>query len=211
VRRYLLPSEAPLQGRLKIKVRDFHYLSNVLRYRRGDRFPGVDKEGREYSLLLEEIGDRSLVLQLIPIVQDEAAQTARGAPELYLFQALLKGKKMDRVVRQATETGVQHIVPLVSEHSVVKLEAPHKEEKRLQRWQTLIREAVQQSGGTPPTLHPPMELNDVLEFWNGLPTAGVSAATADGAKENEAKKKFSGALFSPITPCTGLSPRVSFQ
>ena len=41
-----------------------------------------------------------------------------------LAQAVLKGDKMDDVVRDATMMGVPAIEPLVTEHTAVKLQAP---------------------------------------------------------------------------------------
>jgi len=44
--------------------------------------------------------------------------TGGSVPPIILCQSLPKGQKMDLIVRQATEAGIERILPFVSEHSV---------------------------------------------------------------------------------------------
>ncbi len=66
-------------------------------------------------------------------------------PEIRLFQSLLKGKKMDLVIRQAAEAGVSAVIPVQSRYSIAKLDSESAEGRR-ERWKKICREALQQSG-----------------------------------------------------------------
>lgn len=156
---------------LRLEGRDYHYLVNVLRYEQGSSFPGVDRSGKSYRLRILSIDPQGLTLEVRPDSdpQDAAARKSQQKDEIFLFQALLKGKKMDTVIRQATEAEVAHIIPLVSEHTVMKIESEQAADKKLKRWEAVIREAVQQSGADgPPELHPPMQLAEISDFWNKM-------------------------------------------
>jgi 16S rRNA (uracil1498-N3)-methyltransferase len=69
---------------------------------------------------------------------------------------LPKGRKLDLIVRQATEAGVARIIPLVSAHTIVRVGADDGRTARLRR---IAREAVQQSGAPRlPIIEEPREL-----------------------------------------------------
>ena len=73
------------------------------------------------------------------------SQAPRPRPYVRLFQGLAKGDKLDEVFRHATELGVSEFVPLVCVRSVVKLDAK-RAEKRLARWEAIVKSAAMQSG-----------------------------------------------------------------
>jgi 16S rRNA (uracil1498-N3)-methyltransferase len=64
-------------------------------------------------------------------------------PRIILFQWILKGPKMDQVIRQATETGVSAIVPVSGERCLPR---EGDSSGRAARWARIVREARQQSG-----------------------------------------------------------------
>jgi 16S rRNA (uracil1498-N3)-methyltransferase len=68
-------------------------------------------------------------------------------PSLFLGVGLLKGARLDEVVRAATEAGVAAVIPLETERSIPKGEFG----SRLERLQRVAREALGQSGSTVPT------------------------------------------------------------
>jgi 16S rRNA (uracil1498-N3)-methyltransferase len=69
---------------------------------------------------------------------------------------------MDDVVRQATEIGVQRIVPILSQRTVLNPSA-----QKLERWQRIIQEAAEQSERQlVPELLPPQAWEIALQTWN---------------------------------------------
>lgn len=182
MRQYLLPREFeyPFSGSsnhpsgvdIRIEGKDYHYLIHVLRYEEGAEIRGVDHSGNQYELTIREIGPDSLSLRVFPldsipfIAQEHAPYT-----EIFLFQAILKGKKMDRVIRQATETGVSRIIPLITEHTIVHLDSAGRKDKKTERWNTIIGEAMQQSGSQlHPLLYTPLRIQEIDRFWRQLTT-----------------------------------------
>ncbi|MCF7949909.1 MAG: 16S rRNA (uracil(1498)-N(3))-methyltransferase [Spirochaetia bacterium] len=172
MRRYLLPPEADVDdppSRIVLEGEEFHYLAHVLRYGSGSWFEAIDHRGRRYQAEVTACLAHSLELQLQ--LQEEPGEEQRQGqgpavrpklpPTYYLYQALLKGKKMDAVIRQAAAAGVDHIIPLETERTVAKLEQG-REQKKQARWEALVKEAVQQSGSKVITcIHPTAQLQDV--------------------------------------------------
>jgi len=176
VRRYLLPPEVDVESppsTIVLEGEDFHYLAHVLRCGSGSRFKAIDRSGRQYEAEIIECRPHSLDLQLRieanlqpgpkgELTAEQGAKLQPGSqPTYYLYQALLKGKKMDAVIRQAAAAGVHHIIPLETERTVAKLEQG-REQKKNARWEALVKEAVQQSGSKVITrIHPTAQLQDV--------------------------------------------------
>jgi 16S rRNA (uracil1498-N3)-methyltransferase len=66
-----------------------------------------------------------------------------------LVQGLPKLAKMDLIVRQAAESGVARVIPLLALRSAARAEAEVR--GRCERWRRIVREALQQSGSAVPT------------------------------------------------------------
>ncbi len=62
-----------------------------------------------------------------------------------LALAIPKGTNMDLIVQKAVELGVSRIVPLISERTIVRLDAAQAEAKAL-KWQRTVLEACKQCG-----------------------------------------------------------------
>jgi 16S rRNA (uracil1498-N3)-methyltransferase len=69
---------------------------------------------------------------------------------------------MDWVMQKATELGVRHIVPLITERVVVRLDA-RQAESRLRHWQAIVIAACEQCGrNRVPEVSAPQALEDYL-------------------------------------------------
>ncbi len=80
-----------------------------------------------------------------------------------LVQAVLKGDKMDGVVRDATMAGVARIVPVVTERSLLGLAALGRAHAH-ERWQRVaVASAKQCRRARLPVIEPPRPLRDWLE------------------------------------------------
>ncbi len=109
---------------------DEHHLRTVLRARSGEEIVVTNGEG---SWSLCEVGDVGLH-RVTPVEVDLAV------PATTLYLAPLKGDRSEWVVAKATELGVGHIVPLVSERVVVKFKGEVRE-KIVARWRRIAAEA----------------------------------------------------------------------
>jgi 16S rRNA (uracil1498-N3)-methyltransferase len=127
------------------------HLTRVLRLRIGDPVAVFDGLGAEFDASVEQIaGDRV-------DIRIGAARAAAAEPRIAvtLAQSVLKGDKMDDVVRDAVMMGVTAIQPIVSgrtEVSRATLERAHRRE----RWQRIAIASVKQCGRAvvPPILEP---------------------------------------------------------
>jgi len=153
MKQFLLPDGHTGHSRLELTGEDFHYLCRVRRHTVGDTFPARDRTGARYHATLVEVGDSRCLLQLEPAdaTTPETGDVGSTRSELVLFQCLPKAKKIDLIIRQATEAGVDSVVPVQSEHSVVRLQEGVRISRKNDRWERVVREAVQQSGAPVPT------------------------------------------------------------
>jgi 16S rRNA (uracil1498-N3)-methyltransferase len=95
----------------------------------------TDGQGRVFAALVHRLG-REAVLQVV----QELTAAGESPLALTLGLGLAKGDALDAVIRQATEMGVQEILPFVSERS--EAQAREREARRLARWQRLARESL---------------------------------------------------------------------
>ena len=64
--------------------------------------------------------------------------------EIVLIIPLLKEAKMDLILQKATELGVNKIIPVMMERSIVKIDKD-REIKKIERWTKICKEASEQS------------------------------------------------------------------
>ncbi len=138
---FLLPEQFNGGETLILTAQEYHYLINVLRLRENDSFQGRDYKGLKYVLKIIRIQDQTVTLSCMP----DTHSPRLDLPDMVLYQCICKGKKMDRIIRQATEAGVTRIVPVVSEYTIPRFNEREIRNK-LQRWSRVVREAIQQSG-----------------------------------------------------------------
>jgi 16S rRNA (uracil1498-N3)-methyltransferase len=91
----------------------------VLRLGAGDDVAVFDGVGREFRARVERVAKDGAELRLI----DELPAAPEPAVRLTLAQGVIKGEKMDDVVRDATMMGVSAIEPLVTEHTAAHMRA----------------------------------------------------------------------------------------
>lgn len=132
-----------------------HYLYRVLRLGEGDRFIAIDGQGQWWLAALQLGGSTAEVIEAISVKTELPIA-------LTLLMALPKSG-MDDIVRQATEIGVQRIVPILSQRTLLN-PSPQK----LDRWRRIAQEAAEQSERQMvPEILPPQPWPIALQTWNG--------------------------------------------
>ena len=114
--RFLAADLDAISGSATLSEEETHHLTSVLRLRFGDEIAVFDGNGREYRARVERVSREGTQLRLL----EELEAAPEPAVRLTLAQAVLKGERMDDVVRDATMMGVAAIEPLVSEHTVAR-------------------------------------------------------------------------------------------
>ncbi|MCP1675124.1 16S rRNA (uracil1498-N3)-methyltransferase [Natronocella acetinitrilica] len=129
----------------------------VLRLRPDDPITLFDGRGGEHAAVILAVERRQVSI----LVGDHRAVEVESPLWLTLIQGVGKGDRMDWVVQKAVELGVQAIVPVVTERTVVRLDDSRAEKRRL-HWQGVINSACEQCGrNTMPELGPLMPLADI--------------------------------------------------
>ena len=134
-------------------------LLNVFRLVVGDRFVVCD--GKESEAVVEILEVDSMIV--VEIIERHSVKT-ESAIRVVLYCAVLKRENFEWVVQKATECGVTEVIPVVTERTV-------KLGVRLDRLQTIAREAAEQCGrGVVPVIHEPTSFKEALShsFVNGM-------------------------------------------
>lgn len=126
---------------IKIEGSDVNHIRNVLRMRAGDQICIRDGcEEKEYRCEIEAFTEQAIVLKII--WKEELGLELPA--QVYLFQGIPKGDKMDFIIQKSVELGVHKIIPMSTRRTVVKLDA-RKEANKRKRWTGIAESAAKQS------------------------------------------------------------------
>lgn len=141
VRRFPIVVERPQAGTVvALAAGDAAHLTRVLRLPVGAPVRLFDGRGGEFDGEVAAIaGPESVRVRLL----GRAAVSTESPLRLTLAQALLKGGKMDDLIRQTTELGVTRILPFFAERSVSR-PAPKRLAGKVDRWRRIARESLKQ-------------------------------------------------------------------
>ncbi len=131
-----------LQANTSIDLPDAlaHHALRVLRLPAGTAITLFDGQGGQYPAVLQAEGRRAWA-QLGPQMAIECELQG----QLTLVQGIASGDKMDWIIEKAVELGVQTVVPVAAERSVLRLYGPRLE-KRLAHWRAIVQSASEQCG-----------------------------------------------------------------
>jgi len=160
LKQLVIPPGILLSGEsLVLQGDEYHYLVRVRRCRVGDKISILSGD-RSGTAVVENLTPDKITLKVSGLLESE-----EDSRPLYLFPALLKGSKMDDVLRQGVEAGAAGIFPFGGEFSVGQISREDVKKKEL-RWQSLVQEAVQQSGAPRvPGTGFLSSVKDLLAFW----------------------------------------------
>ncbi len=153
IHRFFIKENIGNSERLTIKDEAFiHQLKRVFRYEIGDRVVLFDGSGLEYVASIEMIARSELVFCI-----ESSKKGLIPKREISLCFSLVKKDNNDWIIQKATELGVLHIYPIVSERS-------EKKDLNLERAEKIAIEASEQSGWSViPIVHPVSDIQTVLE------------------------------------------------
>jgi 16S rRNA (uracil1498-N3)-methyltransferase len=131
-------SAGELTDAVDVAGEDGHHLARVLRLRVGETVTVADGSGGWRPYRISGVG---AVVRLDATAGPEREPAL--SPGLAVAFALTKGDKPELVVQKLTELGVDRILPVVAERSVVRLDAA-RAQAALERWRRIAREAGRQ-------------------------------------------------------------------
>ena len=136
---YLSPPECELH-RLALTDREAHHARHVLRVRRGEKVIALDGAGNEFLCEVEELSPQNVGLSVM-----EKNFSPPLPCRITLLQAIPKGKIIESIIQKATELGVAHIVPLLSERVATQLDDESAAAK-IEKWRLIAIDAIKQCG-----------------------------------------------------------------
>ena len=139
LQRLVVKAEQLQNGHVHLVPSQLHYLQRVLRLGVGDRFIAMNGEGHAWLATLTSTDSTQVTSTQATILEPITAPTEL-AVRVTLVAALPKGNGFDDVVRQSTELGVDQILPIMSDRTLLN-PSPQK----LERWQRIANEAAEQS------------------------------------------------------------------
>jgi 16S rRNA (uracil1498-N3)-methyltransferase len=139
--RFFAPAAGVPGDRILLPVDEAEHLTRVLRLSSGDRVRVFNGRGAEFEAVVDTADREGVRLTIgapsVPAPEPRVAIT--------LAQAVLKGDKMDDVVRDAVMMGVAAIHPIVTARSEISI-ASLTRGRRGERWQRIAVSSAKQCG-----------------------------------------------------------------
>jgi len=159
LRRFFSSQELEAGKSVVIGGSDAMHISRVLRLKTGDMIAVFDGRGHAFECRITYVSHNAVAA----VVEKASDSETESHVHITFAQAMLKSKKMDTLIRQATELGISRWAPFFSERSV-----PTPDRKRmtarLERWGKISREALKQCGRDIfMEVLPPTSMEDVLK------------------------------------------------
>lgn len=182
--RFYAPDLDPTQVEVTLSPDESHHLVRVMRLVRGDHVAVFDGRGLEFRGRVHRADRQSATVAIL----DPVDATPEPAVPITLVQAVLKGDKMDAIVRDATMAGVARMTPIVTEHSLVSLSTIHKA-RAIDRWQRIAVASAKQCGRTRlPIITPPVRFADwINQAFDGVRLLLVEPSAVSGRVPNLAR------------------------
>ena len=155
-------------GLVSLPADEAAHLTRVLRLKAGDAVTVFNGRGAAFHAEVEAVGRQGVDIRVGPPAP--AAREARVA--ITLVQAVLKGDKMDDVVRDAVMLGVAAIQPLLTTRSEVS-RATLERGRRQERWERVAVSSAKQCGrAVVPPVHQPIDFAALSEAVRGTRLPG---------------------------------------
>src|SRR4051812_47757960 len=138
--RFFAPSLDPGDETVVLPRDEAEHLTRVLRLTAGDTVAVFDGRGNEFLARVAAAGRRDARLQILSRVEPPPEPLVA----VTLVQAVLKGEKMDDIVRDAVMLGVSAIHPIVTKRTETTVAALIRG-ARMDRWRRVALASVKQS------------------------------------------------------------------
>jgi 16S rRNA (uracil1498-N3)-methyltransferase len=143
---------------ISILGEDAFHIARSLRMAVGDSLTVCDGEGRDYDCTLSKIRDDRVDCE----IENSMPCPAEPPYNATVYQALVKGERLDVAIQKSVEFGASAIVPFESSRCIVRMKG-EKEGSKSQRRRRIASEAAKQCGrGIIPTVAEPVSFADMI-------------------------------------------------
>lgn len=171
-------------GHAYITGGDVNHITNVLRLQCGDRLQVVqDGDPHLYVCTIAHADDAQIDCAVENITENDPELPAR----ICLFQGLPKSDKMEWILQKAVELGATEIIPVKTEHTVVKLD-DNRAAGKVKRWQAIAEAAAKQSKRRiVPKVHDVLTYKEALAYMASLDVRLMAYEHADTDRMEETR------------------------
>ncbi len=140
-----------------IEGENARHISFALRHKVGDIITLCDKKGSDFDCTIIKFSEKGVQVRIDGVRKNECEPDIK----VVLFQALLKGDKMEEVIQKSVELGVYEIYPVLTSRCISK---PDKNfDKKIDRYNKISLEAAKQCGrGIIPKIHNVITYKEML-------------------------------------------------
>ena len=143
---------------LNISEKDKHHIINVMRMKLNDKIEIVYDE-KVYMCEINDISKKDVSYSVKDIIDINNELPVK----VTIAVSLVNEKKLDFILQKCTELGVYDFILVNSDRSKIKIDG--KEKKKIERWNTITKEAAEQSHrNIKPIVREIMSINDVLKL-----------------------------------------------
>jgi len=141
ISRVFLPLILQTNTKYDISDQTAHYLSRVLRLKRGYLFHAFNGEGGEYVCEVIHVDKKFLQFKTLRFLNIDKETPL----SITLIQGISRGDRMTYVIQKAVELGVSQIWPVITAHCEAPLKGVQAD-KKLSHWQALANSSCEQCG-----------------------------------------------------------------
>lgn len=139
--KFFVKTEQIENNNIIINGDDVNHIINVLRMKKDDKIRVCNQDtGDNYNAQITQYTKNEVDCEII----EKINKTTESNVHITLFQGLPKFEKMELIIQKNTEVGVNRIVPVIMERTVVKIDEKVAS-KKLDRWQKIAEIAAKQS------------------------------------------------------------------
>jgi 16S rRNA (uracil1498-N3)-methyltransferase len=176
---------------VRLEGPEAHHLARVLRKSVGEVVELFDGSGRQATAEITGISKKAADLRLL-----DFKETPPPGVEIILASAVPKGDRFRWLVEKATELGVDRLIPLITERSVVK-----PGEGKREKMEQAVIEACKQSGRNRlMRIEEPTSLDVVLEVCNAQNQLTLFAHPAGQPLKEAFQKELPASIFLLVGP-----------
>lgn len=121
-----------------LNLDDSYHILTVMRMKIGDKIEVVC-DGVLYICKIQRILNQQVEVEII----EREEQKNELPSKVTIAQAVVKEAKMDFILQKTTELGIYSIQPYMASRSMIKVDG--KQDKKVERWQRIVKEASEQS------------------------------------------------------------------
>ncbi len=137
---------------------DIKHIS-VLRMKKNEKLIVCDRQNVDYNCIIKNVTKEFVEVEIIEQIVNDTEPKIK----ITLYQSLPKLDKMEFIIQKCVEVGVNKIIPIITERTIVKIEDNKKSEKKIERFNKISEVAAKQSmrGKIP-------EILDIISYKEAL-------------------------------------------